>query len=515
MQIQVDADRVVRMGRTELRTSIEALTAANLAEEMGRTFSKHLSNAGEIDYLVNYFLGYQPYVLNREKLVREDVDNRIVFNYAKSSTRDIVGYLLGKPIRYVPRQLGKNKPVQELSDWMDHRDKGRGDFEIAEYASICGTAFRGIFPDTKEDGTPPFTLVTLDPKTTYCVYSSDPTKVEPLYAVSYYTVTLDNNQMEYHFTVYTDTETHTFVVDNVSAVAGASFLGNFEKINVSTKRHIIGRVPIVEYPNNQWRMGDWEPALSILDAINVVGSDSVNDVVQFVNSILAIIGAELDEDGLAKLNAEKVLNIFNIPQGVHPDVKYVAQTLDASNIIALREYLESALRVVLGVPDRKTRGGGGGDTGDAVFMRDGWMDIDLVATNKELFYVASERRTIDVALGICNQKSKLTGLKTMDIEIKFLRSKTANLQVKAQAFSTLVATKKVSPVDSLEICDMHSDPQEVADRGQKYWDEENEKAFQQQQAAFEASAAAAIKKTDVVSSKSNDTPSRTTGADSK
>lgn len=500
--------RIIRMGRTELRTSLTELTAADIAEEMGRMFPKHVENAADANFLIEYYLGFQPYVLNREKLVRQDVDNRIVINYAKSSTRDIVGYLLGKPIRYVPRTLKKNDPVKSLSDMMDAEDKGQGDFEIAEFASICGTAFRGIFPDVVDDGTPPFELVTLDPRYTYCVYSSDPTKREPLYAVNYYTVMNNTNDYDYHFTIYTATQKHTFTMKNVPITSGWGT--DFGSLTIETVPHIIGKVPIVEYPNNQWRMGDWEAAISILDAINVVGSDSVNDVVQYVNSILAVIGAELGDENMAALEKQKILNLFDIPPGVQTDVKYVAQMLDAQSITTLREYLETALRVVLGIPDRKTRGGGGGDTGDAVFMRDGWLDIDLVATNKELFYVSAERRTIGVALAIAQQKGELKTITPTDIEIKFLRSKTANLQVKAQAFGTMVGTKKISPVDALEMCDMHSDPEEVAARGREYWDAENEKAFEQQQKIRELDT----KDSDDVSSDANDTTGRTTSPNS-
>jgi len=44
-----------------------------------------------------------------------------------------------------------------------------------------------------------------------------------------------------------------------------------------------------------FRLGDWEIAKELLDAINVVGSDSVNDLQQFVNSLLVAVNVELDD----------------------------------------------------------------------------------------------------------------------------------------------------------------------------------------------------------------------------
>lgn len=136
----------------------------------------------------------------------------------------------------------------------------------------------------------------------------------------------------------------------------------------------------------------------------------------------------------------------------------------------LREYLEEAYKTIIGIPDRKTRGGGGGDTGDAVKLRDGWADIEIVARIKESYFKIAKKKQIAVAIKIL----QLLGLakidfKTIDLEVKFTRNKNDNLQTKAQAFSTLHGTKTLDPADALEMCDITTDVVEVIDRGKKYW----------------------------------------------
>ena len=136
----------------------------------------------------------------------------------------------------------------------------------------------------------------------------------------------------------------------------------------------------------------------------------------------------------------------------------------------LREYLEEAYKTIIGIPDRKTRGGGGGDTGDAVKLRDGWADIEIVARIKESYFKIAKKKQIAVAIKIL----QLLGMakidfKTIDLDVKFTRNKNDNLQTKAQAFSTLHGTKTLDPADALEICDMTTDVVEVIDRGKKYW----------------------------------------------
>ena len=48
------------------------------------------------------------------------------------------------------------------------------------------------------------------------------------------------------------------------------------------RSHILGDVPIVEYPANNRRMGAFEPVIPILDAINNTTSDRLDGIDQFV-----------------------------------------------------------------------------------------------------------------------------------------------------------------------------------------------------------------------------------------
>lgn len=157
--------------------------------------------------------------------------------------------------------------------------------------------------------------------------------------------------------------------------------------------------------------------------------------------------------------------------GANVDAKFIYQQLDALGAQNLREYLEEAYKTIIGIPDRKTRGGGGGDTGDAVKLRDGWADIEIVARVKESYFRMAKRKQVAVIIEIMkklNQVSK--DFKVMDVDIKFSRNKTDNLQSKAQSYSTFVGTKSIAPEDALEMCDVTTDVVEVAERGKKYWD---------------------------------------------
>lgn len=157
------------------------------------------------------------------------------------------------------------------------------------------------------------------------------------------------------------------------------------------------------------------------------------------------------------------------------DAKFIYQQLDSQGIQNLREYFEEAYKMIIGIPDRKTRGGGGGDTGDAVKLRDGWADIEVVARVKEKYFKVAKKKQIAVALAILKGLDLVSKEITLkDIDIKLPRNKNDNLQTKAQSYATIVATKTVAPEDALNIADMTTDTREVIRRGEEYWNKKQE-----------------------------------------
>ena len=174
------------------------------------------------------------------------------------------------------------------------------------------------------------------------------------------------------------------------------------------------------------------------------------------------------------------------------DAKFIYQQLDSQGIQNLREYFEEAYKIIIGIPDRKTRGGGGGDTGDAVKLRDGWADIEIVARVKEKYFKVAKKKQIAVALAILKGLDLVSKEITLkDIDVKLPRNKNDNLQTKAQSYATIVATKTVAPEDALNIADMTTDTTEVIRRGEEYWNKKQEEldARMQKQADINASNA--------------------------
>lgn len=464
----------------------KVINSKNIIDALNLALKIHYENARDIRYLLDYHNGVQN-ILNRKKDIRPDVDNKVIVNYANTFTRDIIGYTYGKPMQYVARrsdngEIIKNE-VRLLNDYAEMNDKSASDQEKATNASIYGISHRAIFPRKNcSDDEAPYYYINLDSENTFVAYSSQLDR-EPVFACTY-TKSYGINESNYVlYTVYT--------VDSIF-VYKVPFAGiDYDSYIVSTvtkdhlvkgfpKKNPMGMIPIIECENNQFRMGHWETSITLMDAINKVASDSVNDIEQFVNAILVAVNAEFSEEQMLNVKNNKYAEIRST-QGLNADLKYIQAQLDGTSVEQLRQYLEDSLRAIVGIPDRKTRGGGGGDTGDAVKLRDGWADMEVVARTTETFNKKSEKKELKIILKILKDLKKIQKTSIINVDIKYPRNKTDNLNSKVTAYTSLLGSQTVAPNDALDIVDITSDNAEVIARGEEYWKKKKQENFEEQQ----------------------------------
>lgn len=473
------------------------LNRNNIVDAVNEALKVHYENARDIRTLLNYYKGEQA-IFDRVKEIRPDVDNKVVINYANTFTRDIIGYTFGKPMQYVARRSDSEdgeSPIKDevrlLNDYAEMNDKSTSDQEKATNASIYGVSHRAIFPrksDSEDEA--PYYYLNLDSECTFVAYSSQLSR-DPVFACTYtksYGLNEDNYCL---YTVYTTDEIYMFKVPFSSNISDSTYVGSIitesNLIEGFPKVNPLGMIPIIECENNQFRMGHWETAISLMDAINKTASDSVNDVEQFVNAILVAINAEFTKEQMENVKQNKYAEIKSF-QGLNADLKYIQAQLDGASVEQLRQYLEDCLRTVVGVPDRKTRGGGGGDTGDAVKLRDGWADMEVVARTTETFNKKSEKKELKVILKILKDLKKISKTSMINVDIKYPRNKTDNLNSKVTAMATMLGTEVMAPEDVLDIVDITSDNAEVIARGEEYWKKKKEENFEEQQKQLQLQA---------------------------
>ncbi len=458
-------------GRKIIYTSRIIENIESIVNIVNGAMLRHEANAQQIDYLEKYFTGKQP-ILEREKIVRPDVNNKILVNNAYSIVRNANGYFLGEPINYASKDAKCRENVELLNNMMDDIDKSCGDTQLGEWQSICGTAYRLVCVDENAENSDPevapFSLPILDPKYTAVIYSTD-AEHKPVLAFTYCDILNDSGFPDgRRYTVYDAENQYIFESKNAGgAIKPEDLVSGFPR------PHGLGDVPIIEYPNNQWRLGDFETVLSILDGLNKLQSDRINSVEQLVNSILVFVNCELKEKGkdgrsdLERLREQLAISITS-NSNQPADIKFVNSRVDQNEAETLAETLIDYVYAVTGIPDRKMRSNGGGDTGEAVYLRDGWASLEVVARIKERYFRRAEKQMLKIICQILNVFRNMA-LKPMHIEPTFVRNRTNNLLNKAQAMAVLKELEFIDPVDIVTLGRISDNPIDLVKRGLAYY----------------------------------------------
>lgn len=437
-----------QLGRHVIYSNAKEITKDNVVNELGKALSVHWSNRREIEYLDRYYRGDQP-IIYREKKVRPEINNKIVENRAFEIVEFFTAQDFGEPVQYVRRGTDENVSslINRLNDFMFSEDKGAHDIELGRWRNICGTAYRLVYNDSLANidmDEAPFGLETLDPRFAFVVYSSGAGK-RALYSVQQIK---DEHDADKYIV---KTHNRKFVIKNGKIVSDDP---NYIGINV------------IEYPLNERRIGRLEVVITILDAVNKTQSDRLNGIEQFIQAFMKFVNCEIDKETFIEMVNLGALNVKTVNPSMPADVSMVSSQLDQSQTQVSKDDLIAAIRDVLGMPSRE--GNTGGDTGQAVYLRNGWDFAEGRAELDEPIFQKSERNSLRVVLKILDGKTDIR-LKLSDIEIKVTRSKTDNMQLKSQVLNILLASG-VEPDRAFKTCNLWSDPEEAFVESKPYLD---------------------------------------------
>lgn len=449
----------INFGRQRILVDYEEVTSQNILEVLDAANKIHESNASDCEYLINYFLGDQD-ILYRSDSPTSSANNKTVVNYAFPITREIVGYTLGSPVEFVAKG-DKQAQVQIINDSYDYESVNTTDMCAAIYASICGVGYYITLPSTEitKDNTPEIPLIVdyLDPRSTFVVQSNTIGTPQIMSCTI-----IETEETTYHI-CYTDT--NRFIVENME--------------KVTTESNPIGKDPITMLENSIFLTGDWEQAISVMNATNLVTSDSLNDIEGTIRSLLVITGTEFEEgkesESLSNIKSNRLLTLVS-PGGTNVDAKFIAPILESTSVKNIREYLDEARNIITGIPDRDNNTGG--DTGTAVLNRNGWTDIEIVARFKEMFIKKARKKQLEIGLEILKRLNLVEDtMRVLDVDITIGRHTTDNLSTKTTAFSTLVATGELATIDALELSGLTTRTAEMVERGKTAKKERQEEAI--------------------------------------
>ena len=442
-------------GRHVAYTNRKTITPENVADVVGKAMVIHMRNAAETEYLYGYYRGRQDIRL-KEKVVRPEINNKVMVNRANEIVTFKTAYLLGEPLQYVSNGGDDtvSAKVNTLNEFMRSESKDTKDKEIADWMHICGVGVRMVVPDEEgeEDGSP-VCIYTLDPRDAFVIYYSG-VGHKPLAGVL--------RQWDEEGKPYQCVYTREWYFE----IAG----GEIKKQEART----IPYIPIIEYPNNDARMGAFEVVLPLLNAINTVESNRVDSIQDFVNAFDVFQNCDIDDGQYSELaSGGKAVKIKG-QAGMEAKVYRIASELNQTNTQTLVDDLYDTALTICGMPNRNG-GSSTSDTGTAVIYRDGFAEAESRAKDTEKTFIRSEREFLRIVLYICRNTADLD-LQLSDIKPEFTRKNLSNVQSKAQVLAEMLNNSKIHPKLAFEYSGMFTDS-EQAYRMSMSWYEEQQAAL--------------------------------------
>ncbi|MEG0366013.1 MAG: phage portal protein [Coprobacillus sp.] len=424
--------------------------------------TKHVINSADCQHFEDVYKG-KTHIFSKAREINPDKKNSIINeNHAFSMVEFKKGYMFGNPIKYssVDDSISTDD-MTYLNSYMRDQKKAAKDIENGETVFKCGNSFRMILPKKygkvknimKES---PFEIINLDNKTTFVVYSSNFKKKKLFGGIITTIDSPDPKEVRYEILIYTRKDTYRFRCLSLTPVwAGIDF------INKSS--HFLEYIPIVEYYTNTARLGVIEIVETILDSINYISSDSVDNIDDFVNSILAVYNMIVDEETKKSIQEYKSLELKTTDPSRPADAKYLVNALNQSDVMIKYEALVKVAYNIVGVPIPTTKASSGGDTGDARELGGGWENANIIAKQNEEPLKQGECMMLEIVLSICKKipKCPVNELYVSDIDINFNRTIRHNLMTKTQSLETL--DRLGFPKEtSLNIVELTTNPHEVA-----------------------------------------------------
>ena len=451
-------------GRRMILTDETEVNIGNVVQILRKALPYHWKNRIEISYLWSYYKGRQP-ILNRVKEVRPEITNKIVENRANEIVSFKSGYLMGEPLQYVSRGNAENiaDAINQLNEFVFAEEKPAKDKELADWFHICGTSFRMVLPDEMagEDDESPFEIYTLDPRNTFVVYNNGLGN-KPILGVKY---VVDENGVV-HYSCYSDHEYFEIVESKV----------------ISYDTHILGEIPIIEYPLNMARIGAFELVIPLLDAINLTDSNRLDGVEQFIQALMLFHNVDISSEDFDELRERGAIKFKDIDPQLKAEINYLVSNLNQGETQTLVDHMYQTVLTICGMPNRNG-GSSTSDTGSAVIMRDGWSAAEARAKDSELMFKKSERIFLKVVLNICRTLANMD-LKVCNVEIRFTRRNYENILQKAQVLDLMLKNNKIHPRLAFEHCGLFVDSDLAYTLSAEYAEEQEQKAqelFEQQQ----------------------------------
>lgn len=336
---------------------------------------EHEKQLPRLKKLKKYYLGEHD-ILSKQRS-KNKPNYKPVCNHAKDIADTSTGYFMGNTISY---SNSEDTDIDELLIAFDNAEVDELDHDNALDMAIYGVAYEYVYARENENI---LDIKSLEVENTFIVYD-DSIEQQPLFGV-YYFKRKENKA---------DTETYQAVIMTKQFVYSIVLEGK-EKGVISDKPvpHNMGDIPIIEYKNNKYSIGDFEQQIGLIDSYNSLTANRINDKEQFIDSILVLYGARLGDDEEESIKAMESLAEHKLLE-LHPEARaeYLSKTLNENEVETLRNAVKQDIYTFSHIPNLTDENFAGNSSGVAMEFK--LLGLEMITKIKQRYYVKGLKRRI-------------------------------------------------------------------------------------------------------------------------
>ena len=274
------------------------------------------------------FRSREDYYNGNHKILQRELDTgksneRVVENLINVIVNNFSGFALGNPVTY------SGDDIDEIIYNLKYNDVVAEDLNFYKSALIYGRGCEVQYIDG--DGISRFT--TVNPKEIIPIYSDDLEKTL-IYVIRLITVpNYELNNQSYYIELYNESEKVTY-----TSIEGFSSI-----TEIAREPHFYNQVPFCIFELDESLEGCCDQVFSLQDALDVVASDSVNEISEFVNSFLCIKGATATSEQLQDMKRLRCLIL-----DPDSDAFFLTRDSNQTNIGPTKEDIENRIWEIAG-----------------------------------------------------------------------------------------------------------------------------------------------------------------------
>ena len=376
---------------------------------------------GEYRKLGDYYIGENPEIRNRKTASTEGApDNRIASPYARKLINTVSGYMY-RPgyIQYGVDDNTQDEYKGRLNRVFAVNSESSKTARAGKLSSIFGAAYEVHY--TRNTGTPEPRFTLLASEDFLPVYSND---VEPELVAGIHRY-------------YDDVTGRTVGIEHIDIYYAdvVQSYGSEGSIKAETMRlegevpHGYGMVPVVVYKNNDEWMGDYEHVLKLIDAYDVLMSDSMNEFDRFAWAYLVLKELNMDAESLKDVKMKRVFEVMK-----EGSVEFLTKDIQTQFIQFMRDWLKEEIHKQTHIPDMTDVHFAGNQSGVAIRYK--LSDLENIAAVKEIGF----REGLQRRIALLNSFWMTQGLQVVppeDISITMNRNIPANYKEQAEIMAML------------------------------------------------------------------------------